>query len=384
MNGVCTPVAAGRTCRGSAGVCDAAETCNGTSTACPADGFLAAGSTCRGSTGTCDVAEACDGTSAACPADVKAAPGTTCRASGGLCDVAEVCDGASSACPADAKSPAGTTCNPSAGLCDVAELCDGASSACPADARRPAGTTCRPSVDSCDVAEVCDGSATACPSDGFVAAGTACGSAGTCQDRGVCSGTSPTCPGPTPKPNCGDTEPPKWTNVPGTIVAYATDASGAYVTYTKPKATDAKDGVRPVTCTPPSGATFPLNVTTVTCTASDKSGNSSSVTFKVWVKVQAPTDGSFFLKPIRSNGSSIFRIGRPVPVRFKLTGASAGITNLVARLSVTKLSSNVQGTVEDVSDETVDDTDMIFKYRRAKRSTRTAGRPKTRRRARID
>jgi len=81
------------------------------------------------------------------------------------------------------------------------------------------------------------------------------------------------------------------------------------------------------------------------------------------VKVQAPTDGTFFLKPIRSNNSSIFRFGRPVPVRFKLTGASAGITNLVARLLVTKVSNTIQGTVEDTSDETSDDTDLIFKYK---------------------
>jgi hypothetical protein len=81
------------------------------------------------------------------------------------------------------------------------------------------------------------------------------------------------------------------------------------------------------------------------------------------VQYQAPTDGTFFLAPIRANGSSIFRIGRPVPVRFKLTGASAGITNLAAKLKVTKISNAVQGTAEDISDETDDDTDFLFKYR---------------------
>jgi hypothetical protein len=83
----------------------------------------------------------------------------------------------------------------------------------------------------------------------------------------------------------------------------------------------------------------------------------------VWVQYQAPTDGTFFLFPIRANGSSIFHVGRPVPVRFKLTGASAGITNLVAKLIVTKISSTVQGSAEDTSDETVDDTDFVFKFR---------------------
>jgi len=110
---------------------------------------------------------------------------------------------------------------------------------------------------------------------------------------------------------------------------------------------------------------FAPNVTTVTCTATDNCGNSSSVSFTVWVKFQAPTDGTFFLFPIRPDGSSVFRIGRPVPARFKLQGASKDITDLVARFSATKVSDAVQGTVEGTSDETVDDTDFIFKYRSA-------------------
>jgi hypothetical protein len=51
-------------------------------------------------------------------------------------------------------------------------------------------------------------------------------------------------------------------------------------------------------------------------------------------------------------------------VRFKLTGASAGVTDLAAKLVVTKLSNTPQaGSVLVTSDETVDDTDMTFKYR---------------------
>jgi len=160
-----------------------------------------------------------------------------------------------------------------------------------------------------------------------------------------------------------DNTPPIFSNVPGTVTAYATSTAGAKVTYPKPTATDAVDGARPVTCTPASGAQFPVNKTTVTCSASDLRGNQSTATFTVWVTYQAPTDGTFFLRPLRPDDSAFFRIGRPVPVRFKLAGASAGITNLVARLAVTKISSAVSGTVEEVSDETDDDTDFIFKYR---------------------
>jgi hypothetical protein len=52
-------------------------------------------------------------------------------------------------------------------------------------------------------------------------------------------------------------------------------------------------------------------------------------------------------------------------VRFKLTGASAGITNLVPKLIVTKISNSVQGSTEDTSDETVADTGFVFQYRPA-------------------
>jgi hypothetical protein len=107
-----------------------------------------------------------------------------------------------------------------------------------------------------------------------------------------------------------------------------------------------------------------VNKTTVSCTATDNHGNSTRLSFTVWVQYQAPADAAFFITP-RPNGSAIYRIGRPVPVRFKLTGASAGISNLVAKLQITKISSNVQGTVEDTSDETVEDTDLTFKYRAA-------------------
>jgi hypothetical protein len=160
-----------------------------------------------------------------------------------------------------------------------------------------------------------------------------------------------------------DKKGPVWSNVPGTIVAYATSTAGAKVSYTKPTATDAIDGARPVTCTPASGAQFPVNKTTVTCTASDSKGNSTTAKFTVWVQYQAPADGSFFLFPIRADGSSIFRVGRPVPARFRLTGASKDITNLVATFQATKISSAIQGTTEVTSDETVDDTDFVFKYR---------------------
>jgi hypothetical protein len=161
-----------------------------------------------------------------------------------------------------------------------------------------------------------------------------------------------------------DTTGPVFSNVPGPVTAFATSTGGAKVSYTLPKATDAVDGSRPLTCTPASGGLFPVGRTQVSCKAGDTRGNSSTATFTVSVTYQAPTDGTFFLFPIQSNGGSIFPIGPlPLPVRFRLTGASAGITNLVAKFSVTKTSSSILGSVNEVSDETVSDTGLTFIYR---------------------
>jgi hypothetical protein len=71
-------------------------------------------------------------------------------------------------------------------------------------------------------------------------------------------------------------------SVPATITVLATSPAGAVVTYSA-SATDAIDGPVPVTCDPPSGSTFPIGTTTVTCTATDSSGNTATATFQVVV-----------------------------------------------------------------------------------------------------
>ena len=65
--------------------------------------------------------------------------------------------------------------------------------------------------------------------------------------------------------------------------------------------------------------------------------------------------------PVTGSGS-LFKIGPPVPVEFKLTGASAVITNLTAKLIVTKLSTSVTGTATCTSTETTADSGFVFKY----------------------
>src|SRR5439155_45288 len=108
-------------CRTSAGQCDVAENCTGTSGACPADGFASSATTCTGTSqgGACDGADHCSGTSNSC-VDVFSPASTVCRTSAGQCDVAENCTGTSGACPADGFASSATTCTgvSQGGACD--------------------------------------------------------------------------------------------------------------------------------------------------------------------------------------------------------------------------------------------------------------------------
>src|SRR2546428_3905333 len=72
-----------------------------------------------------------------------------------------------------------------------------------------------------------------------------------------------------------DNQPPSIT-CPANQTVLATSASSALVTYPAPTVTDNCPGTAAPTCTPPSGSTFPLGTTTVTCSATDASGNPSS------------------------------------------------------------------------------------------------------------
>jgi hypothetical protein len=65
-----------------------------------------------------------------------------CRSSAGACDIAESCDGSSNDCPADAFQPSTVVCRSAAGVCDVAESCTGTSAACPPDGFKPDNTPC--------------------------------------------------------------------------------------------------------------------------------------------------------------------------------------------------------------------------------------------------
>ena len=79
------------------------------------------------------------------------------------------------------------------------------------------------------------------------------------------------------------------TGVPGTLTVPASSKSGGIVTYTQPTATD-EETPPSVSCNHPSGSTFPIGTTTVTCSATDSDDTPSTVSASFNVTV---TQGPF-------------------------------------------------------------------------------------------
>jgi X-Pro dipeptidyl-peptidase len=87
-----------------------------------------------------------------------------------------------------------------------------------------------------------------------------------------------------------DTEAPTF-GTPADVEAGTTDLAGRVVDYALPVATDSQDPSPTVTCAPPSGSTFAIGSTAVTCTARDANGNTATATFNVIVSFIDEDDG---------------------------------------------------------------------------------------------
>ncbi|HXC51118.1 MAG TPA: hypothetical protein VN634_09565, partial [Candidatus Limnocylindrales bacterium] len=193
-------------CRASAGICDMAENCTGSSATCPSNTF-ASGNTCRSASGICDVAETCNGLSASCPADGFASTSVRCRASSGECDVAEFCSGAAT-CPADSFASGSTPCTSDGNAC-TNDLCNGSGTCAHPNNTAPCndGTFCN-GADTCSGGTcsvhagnpctgggICGSSCNETADNCFASANTVCrASAGICDMAENCTGSSATCP----------------------------------------------------------------------------------------------------------------------------------------------------------------------------------------------
>ncbi len=180
--GTCRPLAAGTLCRGAAGTCDAAETCDGQGGTCPDDRGAADGAACldaRGVAGAC-ADRRCVSYDAPCRALRPDATATGCEgfqrneACGRLiCNIGGRCylfgDGAGGTVGVADGTPCGA-----GGVCD-----DGACSAadgCPADPNKTAPGVCGCGTPDTDADR--DGTADcrdACPADAAKTAPGACG-----------------------------------------------------------------------------------------------------------------------------------------------------------------------------------------------------------------
>ena len=170
--------------------CDVIERCDGTSTICPADVKIDAGTACFTDNKIC-TADVCDGSGTCTHAAGN--EGTPCRGSTDACDPAETCSGTSVACPVDSLATTSVVCRPASDACDAAEMCTGSGASCPADSLTASTEICRPAAGDCDVEETCTGTSGACPFDAKRLSGTACTSDNEictddrCDDLGSCT-----------------------------------------------------------------------------------------------------------------------------------------------------------------------------------------------------
>jgi hypothetical protein len=145
--------------------------------------------------------------------------------------------------------------------------------------------------------------------------------------------------------------------VPAPITATAATSAGTPVTFTA-TANDLVDGPIIPTCTPASGAVFAPGTTTVTCTATDTHGNTGAASFSVTVAVpQQPWPG--YLQPINPDGSSIFKLGSTIPVKFTLPSGASAVT---ATLSLAKVSPGIDGSYLEATSTAQASSGNTFRY----------------------
>ena len=98
------------------------------------------------------------------------------------------------------------------------------------------------------------------------------------------------------------------------------DPGGTTLIYAPPSADDVVDPDPTVDCAPASGSTVPVGPTTVTCTATDDIGNSSSDSFLVDVAFVDPVAWSAtWGEPVATDGRALVaNRGRTVPVKVEI------------------------------------------------------------------
>ena len=141
--------------------------------------------------------------------------------------------------------------------------------------------------------------------------------------------------------------------VPDDMTVEATGPSGAVVSFSA-SANDDVDGVLTPTCVAASGSTFGLGTTTVTCSATDKSNNTGSKTFKITVVDTTPPTISFVSRTL-ANGNG-WNNG-DVTVNWSCTDIVGVVSASVSvTVSTEGAGQTAQGTCKDTSGNEASDT----------------------------
>jgi hypothetical protein len=112
-----------------------------------------------------------------------------------------------------------------------------------------------------------------------------------------------------------DTTAPTFTSVSSELSLAAADAGGATLVYDPPTATDVVDADPVVVCVPAPGAPAPVGDSTVTCTATDDSGNVATTSFSVHVSSAT----AVWESPVGGDPAWLIgNYGRTVPVKVAL------------------------------------------------------------------
>jgi hypothetical protein len=116
-----------------------------------------------------------------------------------------------------------------------------------------------------------------------------------------------------------DTTAPGLTGLADVAITTA-DPDGAVVTFDPPVATDVVDPNPTVACQPASGSLFPVGSTTVTCSATDASGNNASTSFRVDVAYDPGIEWSVVWgEPIGGSPATLVsNQGRTIPLKLQI------------------------------------------------------------------
>ena len=132
-----------------------------------------------------------------------------------------------------------------------------------------------------------------------------------------------------------DTTAPVFANVADFEVV-TSDPSGATLDYPFPTLVERVDPSPTFGCAPAAGTHIPVGTTTVTCTATDASGNTGTMSFEVTVRyVAAVTWSAVWGEPVATNGETfVANAGRTIPVKVRIFANGVEQTAGVATLSV--------------------------------------------------